>query len=60
MNAELIDLGHEASLAGPDSWKRSATPAADTDNDAKVALQERLLRESWEYVHSHDYSPLND
>ena len=60
MNAELIDLGHEASLAGENSWKRSEPPKAELVEDAGITPQERSMREYWECVRSHDYSPLND
>jgi hypothetical protein len=60
MNAELIDLGDEASLAGENSWKRSESPKAELVEDAGITPQQRLMREYWECVRSHDYSPLND
>ncbi|HUD83677.1 MAG TPA: hypothetical protein VMQ67_09245 [Candidatus Saccharimonadales bacterium] len=60
MNAELIDLENEAGLAGEDSWKRSEAPKTEPVSDSVFTLRQRLLRQSSEYVRSHDCSPLND
>jgi hypothetical protein len=60
MKTELIDLGHEASVAGEDSWKYSEPPEPELVEKAVLTPQQRLLRESWEQVRYHDYSPLND
>jgi hypothetical protein len=60
MKTELIDLGHEADLGGELAWKRSKPPAPKPVNEAPISPQERLLREYWESMRSHEYSPLND
>jgi hypothetical protein len=60
MNAELIDLRDETSLGGENSWNRSEPYKTELVEDAGITPQERLMLERWEYVRSHDYSPLND
>jgi hypothetical protein len=60
MNAELIDLENKASLAEENSWTRSETPTPVPVSESVVTPQRRSSRESWEYVSSHDFSPLND
>jgi hypothetical protein len=60
MNAELIDLENKASLAEENSWTRLETSVLEPASESVSALQQRLSRESWEYVRSHDWSPLND
>ncbi len=60
MNAELIDLENKANLAEENSSTRSEASALEPGSESVFTLQQRLSRESWEYVRSHDWSPLND
>jgi hypothetical protein len=60
MNAELIHLGDEASLAVENSWKRSEPPKPEPVKDVDITTRQRSLRQPWEILRSHDYSALND
>jgi hypothetical protein len=60
MNAELIDLENKAHLAEESSGTRSDTSTLEQGSESVFTLRQRLSRESWEYVRSHDWSPLND
>ena len=60
MNAKLIDLENKESLAEENSRRRSDTSTLEPGSESILTLQQRLSRESSEYVRSHDYSPLND